>query len=75
MSLETPIHSEDEVGATIRKIREAKGWTQAKLARELGVSQKDISRWENGPSLVGTKNFIQVLDAMNATIWVRYRPE
>ena len=31
----------------IKKLRVKLGWTQAKMAKELGVSIMTISRWEN----------------------------
>ena len=33
-------------GSTIRLLREAKGLTQAELARQLLVSAKTVSKWE-----------------------------
>jgi len=35
-------------GAAIRMLREKRGMTQADLARELCVSDKAVSKWENG---------------------------
>ena len=35
-------------GAVIRKLREQKNMTQAELAEVLQVSDKAISKWENG---------------------------
>ena len=35
-------------GATIRALREQKGLTQAQLAERLFVSDKTVSKWENG---------------------------
>lgn len=34
--------------AEIRELLEAKGWTQAQLFRELGVSESTVSRWVRG---------------------------
>lgn len=36
------------MGSTIRQLRLKKGYTQAMLANELGVSSKAISKWETG---------------------------
>jgi transcriptional regulator with XRE-family HTH domain len=36
------------VGKRIKKLREAHGWTQAKFAKNLGVSQGTVSAWESG---------------------------
>jgi len=35
---------------TIRQLREAKGWTQLKLANEVGVTPSTIYNWETGRS-------------------------
>ena len=32
----------------IKALREKRGWTQARLARHLGVSVTTVSRWETG---------------------------
>lgn len=37
-------------GAVIRELREQKRLTQAQLAEQLFVSDKAISKWENGVS-------------------------
>ncbi len=38
-------------GATIKKLREAKGITQLKLAEKIGVSSKAVSKWETAKGL------------------------
>ena len=35
-------------GAVIKKLREKNGLTQLQLAEKLGVSDKTVSKWENG---------------------------
>lgn len=40
-----------EFGKRIMKLRKQKGMTQAKLAEQINVSNKTISRWETGGSL------------------------
>lgn len=37
-----------EFGEKLAKVRKEKGFTQKQLAEEMGVYQKDISRWEQG---------------------------
>lgn len=32
----------------MRELREARGWSQARLARELGIPEKTVGRWERG---------------------------
>ena len=38
-------------GSVIKKLREAKGITQLKLAEEIGVSSKAVSKWETAKGL------------------------
>ncbi len=38
-------------GATIKKLREAKGITQLQLAEQIGVSSKAVSKWETAKGL------------------------
>lgn len=35
----------------IKKLREARGWTQAELARRLGVTRNGVNPWEQGLSM------------------------
>ena len=37
-------------GATIKRLREAKGITQSQLAEQIGVSSKAVSKWETAVS-------------------------
>ena len=39
------------IGAFLSACRKEKGWTQAQLAEQLGVTDKSISRWENGVTM------------------------
>lgn len=38
-------------GATVKRLREAKGLTQLQLADEIGVTAKAVSKWETGKGL------------------------
>jgi transcriptional regulator with XRE-family HTH domain len=40
-----------DIGAFIRMMRKEKGMTQEQLAEMLGVSQRSVSRWENGKTM------------------------
>ena len=39
------------IGQFIAQLRQEKGLTQAQLGQRLGVTNKTVSRWENGVSL------------------------
>lgn len=41
----------EETGALIRRLRQERGMTQARLAALLQVSDKAVSKWERGVSL------------------------
>lgn len=38
----------EPIGERIKRLREARHWTQEKLAGILGTSAKSVSNWENG---------------------------
>lgn len=38
----------ETMGDRIRTLRKSKGWTQQKLADELGVTREAVSQWESG---------------------------
>ncbi len=53
------------IGIRIRQARVARGWTQAQLAKALGVRRSSVVRWETGhcvPSRLGVPRLAQVLN-------------
>ncbi len=42
--------NQNRIGEFIQRSRKEKGWTQKELAEQIGVSDKTISKWENGVS-------------------------
>ena len=63
-----------ELGAAVRAMREERGWTQARLAHEAGMTQPAVARFEAG----GTVPTIPVLErlakALDAKLVVRLAP-
>lgn len=52
------------MGEKLKAARQAAGLTQGELAEKVGVSQRDISRWENGhrePGVLTVKKMAQAL--------------
>ncbi|MEV6905431.1 helix-turn-helix transcriptional regulator [Amycolatopsis sp. NPDC051071] len=63
-----------DLGKTVRELREARDWTQARLAAEAGMTQSAVARFEAG----GTVPTIPVLErlahALEAELHVRITP-
>ena len=49
-------------------IRTQKGLTQSELAEKIGVTQKDISRWETGERNPKTDKLLIIADALQCDI-------
>ena len=48
------------IGKKISAVRFASGLTQAQVAKKIGCTQKDISRWENGVRLPNAANLKRI---------------
>ena len=42
-----------KLGAFVAQLRRERGWTQEELGERLGVTNKTVSRWENGNYMPG----------------------
>ncbi len=51
---------QQKVGRFLKKLRSEKSITQAELAEKLGVSNRSISRWENGATMPDFDYLIQL---------------
>jgi len=49
-----------EIGANIRAERKRKGWSQKKLAEQIGVSSMLISFYENGSKRPSLENLLRI---------------
>ncbi len=54
-------------GQNLRRAREEAGFTQAELADELGVRQKDISRWERNVQTPNVITFRKICIILNTS--------
>jgi transcriptional regulator with XRE-family HTH domain len=62
----------------IRELREAKGWSQAELARRSGVPQSSISRLESGEQeSVNFQHLERLADVLgvHAALLIAHEPE
>ena len=60
--------NQEKIGLFIAKCRREKNMTQEDLAEKLGVSNKSISRWENGRTMPDISLFEPLCDALNISI-------
>lgn len=54
--------NQQKIGALLRDLRKEKNLTQAELAEKLGVSNRSISRWENGMTMPDFDLLIELAD-------------
>ena len=57
-----------EIGSFIAHERKAKNFTQADLARRLYVSEKTVSKWENGRGLPDTGLLLNLCSILDVTV-------
>ncbi len=63
------------LGANIRKLREAKEWTQAELSRRTGIDTKSISRYENGQSFPSAELIDRIAIAFGVKVSVLFEED
>jgi transcriptional regulator with XRE-family HTH domain len=56
--------SAEDVRVAITLLRSLKGWSQARLAAEMGRSASSVSRWEAGEAVPGEKAWDQLVAAV-----------
>lgn len=52
----------EKIGACLRNFRQEKGLTQERLAEQLNVSQRTVSRWETGSNMPDLDVLLQLAD-------------
>lgn len=57
-----------KVGSLIKKIREEKGLSQSELGSILGVTNKAVSRWENGRGYPDTSLLLKLSEILGITV-------
>lgn len=60
--------NQEKIGLFIAKCRREKNMTQEDLAEKLGVSNKSISRWENGKTMMDISLFEPLCNELNISI-------
>lgn len=64
------INTPRDLSAIIRDSRKAKGWTQADLAKRIGVYQRDISNCETKPEKVSVDMLVKLCASLDLELKV-----
>lgn len=64
------INTPKDLSAIIKDRRKAKGWTQADLAKRIGVYQRDISNCETKPEKVSVNMLIKLCASLDLALKV-----
>ena len=56
------------IGERIKKCRQEAGWSQEKVAEQLGVSRQSVTKWESGQSMPSTSNLFQLAKLVGTTV-------
>lgn len=62
------------IGSSIKKAREKCGFTQEKLAEQVGVSAQAVSKWENGKNLPDIENLMLIAEVTDTPYQVLLLP-
>ena len=68
------INTPKDLSAVIRDSRKSKGWTQANLAKRIGVYQRDISNYETKPEKVSVEILIKLCAALDLELNIGNQP-
>lgn len=56
------------LGKKLRQIREAKGFSQERLAKEIGVVFQQIQKYETGVNRLSCSRLLKILDVLNISV-------
>ncbi len=60
--------NQENIGVFIARVRKEKGMTQEQLAESLGVSQRSVSRWENGKTMPDLSLYEPLCEALDIQV-------
>lgn len=60
--------NQEKTGKFIAKLRKEKGLTQSQLAEQFGISNKAVSKWENGKCLPDASIMIDLCNLLGITV-------
>lgn len=62
-------------GQKLQQLRKARGWSQEKLAEQLGVSRQAVSKWEVDAAQPDVQNVLQISSLFGVTVDYLLREE
>ena len=68
------VNTAKDLSAVIRDRRKSRGWTQANLAKRIGVYQRDISNYEAKPETVSVEMLIKLCAALDLKLTIDNQP-
>lgn len=69
--MDYPVALASQLRQLLRSLRKARGWTQADLARRLGVVQSRVATIERDPGAVSVEQILHILALLGAQMVVR----
>lgn len=70
-----PIRTTGDLGPVLRRLRKARGWSQAQLGQRIGLSQERVSAIENHPERVNLDTLLTLAMALDAQFSIAARSE
>jgi len=59
---------QEKIGKFIAQCRKANGYTQASLAEKLGITDRAISKWENGKSMPDASIMLELCELLKINV-------
>lgn len=60
--------NQEKIGKFIAKCRKENGYTQASLAEKLGITDRAISKWENGKSMPDASIMLELCELLKINV-------
>lgn len=60
--------NQEKIGKFIAACRKEKGYTQAALAEKLGITDRAVSKWENGKSMPDASIMLELCELLNINV-------
>ena len=60
--------NQEKIGRFISELRKEKGMTQSKMAEQLGITDRAISKWETGKSMPDSSIMLELCDLLSINV-------